>query len=136
MDMPRIEPPQRTQRAYSQIEAIQLYPLLEDVFKKEGLEISDRDYARGFLRTKWLEYEGETHGFTKWKERKRYSAQFDVDRLTGKKHLLILELLIQERAPVSSDWREKDLDNSDYDQYQRILEELDNAVRKEGGILL
>lgn len=131
----RKEAPPRAQRTYAQIEAMQLYPLLEDVFRKEGFKIVDRDYSRGYLRTEWFEYEGEKHGLVKWKERRRYSALFDVDRLSGR-HLLILELRIQERAPVSSAWREKEVDGSDDEQYQRILEKLDNAVRNKGGVLV
>jgi uncharacterized lipoprotein len=127
--------PPRAQRAYVQIEAIKLYSLLEDVFRKEGFKIADRNYSRGYLCTEWFEYEGEKHGLVKWKERRRFSALFDVDRLSGQ-HLLILELQIQERAPVSSDWREKEVDGADDEQYQRILEKLDNAVRKEGGVLV
>ncbi len=130
----KMGPPPRAQRAYVQIEAMQLYPLLEDVFRNENFKIADRNYSRGYVRTEWFEYEGERHGLVKWKERRRYSALFDVDRLSGK-HLLILELRIQERAPVSSDWQEKEKDVSSDEQYQRILEKLDNAVRNKGGIL-
>jgi hypothetical protein len=129
------EGPPRAQRAYVQIGARQLYPLLEDVFREEGFKIATRNYSRGYLLTEWFEYEGEKHGLVKWKERRRYIALFDVDRLDGR-HLLTLELRIQERAPVSSDWREKEVDGSDNEQYQRILDKLDNAVISEGGELV
>ena len=128
-------PPPKAQRAYLNIAALQLYPLIEKVFEKEGFRTADRNYGRGYIRTEWLEYEGDRHGFVKWKERRRYVALFDIDRISGK-HLLILGLDVQEKAPASSEWREKEIDKSSDTEYQRILEALDEAVKNKGGLLV
>ena len=131
----QIYAPVQPQRIYEQIAARKLYPLLEEIFIREGFTIASRDYARGYLSTNWYEYEGQRHGFVKWRERRKYEVLFDLDRLSGK-HMLILTLYVEERAPVSTDWRDKEVDSASDEQFQRILRELDDAVKAKGGKLV
>jgi hypothetical protein len=125
-------PPPRAQRTYSQIAALDLYALIEAELVRESFAISERDYARGYLATNWFEYEGAQHGFVKWKERRMFSVYCDIDRIT-EKHLLILGMEVQERAPVASEWRQKEVYPESDAQYQRILKKIDDAVKSKGG---
>lgn len=121
------------QRTYDQIAALELYPLMDGVLKEEGYEIDERDYSRGYIRTTWREYDGEKHGFVRWREQRRYTAVFDVDRMNGR-HMLTLYVEVRERAPISTDWRSKGIDRSSDSEYQRILKKLDEVVKRKGGV--
>lgn len=121
------------QRIYDRIAALDLYPLMDGVFKEEGYEIEERDYSRGYIRTTWREYDGEKHGLVRWREQRRYAAIFNIDRMNGRQ-MLTLQVEVRERAPISSGWRSKVIDPPSDSEYQRILRILDEVVKRKGGV--
>jgi hypothetical protein len=125
--------PPRAQRTYDRIAAVELYTLMESIFTNAGFNISQRDLSRGYMQTSWKEYEGDAHGLFKWKERRMYSAWFDVDRLNGR-HMLVLQLIVEERPPSGSGWSTKQIAPDEYPEYLQFLQKLDQAVKNHGGV--
>jgi hypothetical protein len=106
---------------------------MEGVFTNAGYKISQRDLARGYVVTSWKEYDGDTRGLFKWRERRMYTAWFDVDRLNGR-HMLVLELIVEEQPPSGSGWSRREVTPNSDPEYLRFLQELDLAVKSHGGV--
>lgn len=122
------------QRAYTGLEIVQLYNIIEKVFKEEGFLFVEQDLPQGYLETNWLEYPGEKYGLVEWVERKKYEINIGIDRLNNNRYFFSLKLSVEERAPLSRNWRPKKNFNPINDkQYLRILDKIDNAVKQLGG---
>jgi len=123
------------QRTYASLTPEELYPMLETILLRYGYQIDTRDYTRGHIATAWRETSGERKGLATWRQQRKYQAWFDIDRFNSTRHMLVLSLSVQERAPIASDWREKKVDTTQDMEYQQILSELDSLVRAKGGLL-
>lgn len=127
-------PPLQQQRTYGHIpEPTLLYLSMETVFKNAGYSIANRDLARYALETSWKESDGDARGSVRWRERRMYSAWFQIESLQDQ-YELFLELVVQERPPKGSTWTDKKVVPEQDAEYVRLLQELDGAVKKIGGV--
>jgi hypothetical protein len=127
-------PPLQPQRTYGHIaEPTRLYVALADILKGVGYGIATRDFSRRRVETSWKERDGDARGAVVWRERRMYSARFQVES-THDRYELLLRLAVQERPPAGADWTDKPLVPEQDAEYVRILQELDVAVRKLGGV--
>ena len=76
---------------------------------------------------------GEHKGLATWRQQRKYQIWLDIDRFNPSRHMLVLILSAQERAPIASDWREKTVDATQDSEYQEILYEMDSQVHAVGG---
>lgn len=128
-------PPPHPERMYTNIELLDLFRVVEQIFNDEGYAIIDRDQARGYLRTSWREYEGDKHGFVRWQERRRFEIFLEPDRTNVNRIFVMLQFEVEERAPVAANWRAKsNVEKSSDSQYIRILNKMDSIVNQEGGV--
>lgn len=128
-------PPPQPERMYTNIEFFDLFGVVQQIFIDEGYAIMDRDQARGYLRTSWLEYEGDKHGLARWQERRRFEVFLESDRTDMNRIFVMLQFEVEERARVASDWRVKsNVEKASDSQYIRILSKIDSIMGQEGGV--
>ena len=121
------------QRAYSTVQYPDLYRLLEFIFEMHGYSIDVRDLSRGYMRTAWRELPPEQRALAAWRRQRQYVAWFDLDRLVPSRHMLVLQVMQQERAPLASEWRDRKIEPSGDLEYQQILKRFDQEVKSIGG---
>jgi hypothetical protein len=127
-------PPLQPQRTYDHIaEPTRLYATLAEILRGAGYDIAKRDFSRRELQTAWKERDGDTRGGVVWRERRMYSARFEVESAHDL-YDLFLELAVQERPPTGADWTDKPVVPEQDAEYVRLLQELDVAVKKLGGV--
>ncbi|MGH8683078.1 MAG: hypothetical protein ACREVS_00840 [Burkholderiales bacterium] len=123
-------PPQRPQRTYDHVpEPTLLWFAMEGVLKSAGYEIGRRDMARREVETAWKEYDVAARG----RERRKYYAWYELASLQNR-YDVFLELNVQERLPAVREWADKQVVPEQDAEYVRILQELDGAVKKIGGV--
>jgi hypothetical protein len=131
---PTAPPPLQPQRTYGHIaEPTRLYVALADILKGAGYGITKRDFSRREVETSWKERDGEARGAVVWRERRMYSARFEVG-YAHDQYELRLKLAVQERPAGAADWTDKQVVPEQDAEYARILQELDQSVRKLGGV--
>ncbi|GAB0151485.1 hypothetical protein [Marinobacterium sp. BA1] len=130
--MDRASQPDRT---YGNIEYENLYRNFEKVLTDLGYGVDKRNYSRGYISSTLREYDGEKKGLATWLEKRKYVAWFDIDRSNPKRHFLILKVDVKEKAPLSFEWRDKEIERASDAEYQKILSALDEIVVENGGTL-
>jgi len=127
-------PPPRPQRTYDHIrEPTLLYLAAEGVLKSAGYGVAKRDMARREVETTWKESDGDPRGAAGGRERRRYYAWYELGSLQDR-YDVFLELNVQEQPPGARDWAEKPVVPEQDAEYVRLLQELDAAVKKIGGV--
>jgi uncharacterized lipoprotein len=127
-------PPPRPQRTYEHIaEPTRLYFAAESVLKSAGYDIAKLEPARRELLTSWKERDGGPRGAAGARERRRYYAWYELGSLQDR-YDVFLELNVQERLPGAQDWTDKQVVPEQDAEYVQLLQALDAAVKKLGGI--
>jgi uncharacterized lipoprotein len=117
---------QRPQRTYEHIaEPTRLYFAMESVLKSAGYDIAKLEPARRELQTSWKERGG--------RERRMYYAWYELGSLQ-ERYDVFLELNVQERLPGARDWTDKQVVPEQDAEYVQLLQALDAAVKKLGGV--
>lgn len=127
-------PPPRPQRTYDHIrEPTLLYLAAEGVLKSAGYGVAKRDMARREVETTWKESDGDPRGAARGRERRRYYAWYELGSLQDR-YEVFLELNVQEQPPGARDWTDRQVVPEQDAEYIRLLQELDAAVKKIGGV--
>jgi len=127
-------PTQRPQRTYGHIpQPSLLFLSMEAVLKNAGYGIAKREPARRELQTSWKERDGDMRGSVRWQERRMYFAWFEIESLQDQ-YEVFLELVVEERPSAGADWVGKQVVPEQDAEYIRLLQELDAAVKKIGGV--
>jgi len=127
--------PPPPQRHYAKLEFDDLYKIIEAVLIKEVYSIHSHEKYRGYFSTDWKEYTGDRHGLFKWKERRSFWFHIQIDPTRKFSNNFRLDLYVQERAPISTGWRYKNVEQEHDDEFKRILYSIDEAVQDNGGEL-
>jgi uncharacterized lipoprotein len=118
---------QRPQRTYEHIaEPTRLYFAMESVLKSAGYAINKVEMSRREMETSWKESDGG-------RERRKYYAWYELGSLQDR-YDVFLELNVQERLPGARDWTDKQVVPEQDAEYVQLLQALDAAVKKLGGV--
>jgi uncharacterized lipoprotein len=118
-------PQPRPQRTYDHIaEPSRLYAAAIGVLESAGYAIAKREPARREVQTSWKERDRERRMYTGWVEMESLQDRYNV----------FLELRVQERPPAGGDWTDRPVVAGEDAEYVRLLQSLDVAVRRIGGV--
>jgi hypothetical protein len=120
-------------RTYDHIQLEQLFLLTRTVFTNAGFQTGPCHAARVCIETPWKEYDGEKRGAVAARERRMYTARYVIDPQFDQ-YMLFLDLAVQERAPGASAWTDRAVDPASDAEYLRILQAIDQGVKKLGGV--
>ncbi|MFN0300077.1 MAG: hypothetical protein ACKVQU_06950 [Burkholderiales bacterium] len=124
--------PPQPNRVYERILPPDLYTVLEKVFADAGYQVNHRDTHRGYFQTAWKESDRAGGGAVSGRERRMYSALFDVE-LLHRRSTLYLTLVAEVRSPANDSWTASSVVRNEDPEFNRILDQLDHAVRDRGG---
>jgi uncharacterized lipoprotein len=117
------------QRTYERTAPAELYAALEKALIDAGYSIAIRDTNRGFFQTAWKE--ASLTSPRAMHERRRYSASFDAELLHVRSRLF-LTLTVENRLPTDANWTAQKIARESDPEYNRILQNLDQAVQDRG----